>query len=297
MFQLHVGIVTMNPDPWRLEENFARLECYVREAVRRRAQLVIAPESVLDGYVCGADPDTTLERMRQVAQDARDSHYLRRAAELARELGIYLVLGFLQRDGEDLFNSCVMFDPQGQLLAIYSKVHPTNEFGITPGRELRVFPTPLGRVGFLICNDASVHENFSALGAQQVDLILIPNNGGASPAVTRMLAQRARDNVCWIVLANTCSAVVISARGECYMEKYESECVSVQRMDLFDSPRRDEPGLYAPPFMGRRPDLYGPVARSTEPRVLFDAAGRPTELELRHRERWLQTLRSYMEPR
>lgn len=296
MFQLHVGIVTMSPDPWRMEENFARLECYVREAVRRRAQLVIAPESVLDGYVCGADPDTTVERMLQVAQAADDSPYLRRAGQLARELGIYFVLGFLERRADELFNSCALFDPQGQLLAVYSKVHPTNEFAITPGRELRVFPTPLGRVGFLICNDASVHENFSALGAQQVDLILIPNNGGASPAVTRMLAQRARDNSCWIVLANTCSAAVISARGECYLEKYETECVSVQRMDLFDSPRRDEPGLYAPAFMGRRPDLYGSMVQSTEPRVLFDSAGRPTELERRLRERWLQTLRSYMDP-
>ncbi len=294
MFQLQVGIVTMDVTPWQREENFQRMEAYVREAVRRRARLVIAPESVLDGYVCGNDPDTTRERMRQVAETVPDGPYLARAARLSKELGIYLIFGFLEKAAEELFNSCVMLDPQGEIVARYRKIHPTNEFAITPGRELRPFDTPLGRVGFLICNDASVPENFSALAAQQVDIIFIPNNGGAHPPVMQMLRQRARDNFCWIVLANTCSCAIISARGELYLEKYESECVSVQRMDLFDSPRKDDPGLYAPGFMGRRPDLYGPLTRSTEPKILFDEQGRPTPLEEQQRLKWLRKLREFM---
>lgn len=294
MFQIEIGIVTMNPTPWQLEDNFQRMEAHVREAARRRARLVIAPESVLDGYVCGADPDTTRERMLEVAQTVPAGPYLARAGELCRELDIYLVFGFLERAGDELFNSCALFDPQGAIVATYRKVHPTNEYGITPGRELKPFATPLGRVGFLICNDASVPENFSALAAQQVDIIFIPNNGGVHPPVAQMLRQRARDSFCWIVLANTCGCTIVSARGELYLEKYESECVSVQRLDLYDSPRKDEPGLYAPSFMGRRPDLYGPVTQSTEPAVLFDAQGRPTPLEEAQRSRWLRKLREFM---
>src|ERR1041385_3992888 len=143
MFQLQVGIVTMDPTPWQLEENFQRMETHVREAVRRRAQLVIAPESVLDGYVCGADPDTTRERMLRVAQTVPDGPYLVRAGKLSKELGIYLIFGFLEKAGEELFNTCALYDPQGKLIATYRKVHPTNETGITPGRELKPFDTPL----------------------------------------------------------------------------------------------------------------------------------------------------------
>ena len=51
-----VGIATMKATPWELEENFQRLEGLVREAVERRAELVIAPGSVLDGYVFNQDP-------------------------------------------------------------------------------------------------------------------------------------------------------------------------------------------------------------------------------------------------
>lgn len=294
MFRLLVGIVAMDPVPWALEENFQRWESHVREAVRRRAQLVVAPESVLDGYVCGEDPDTTKDRMMQVAQSVPDGPYLLRAGRLSQELGVYLVFGFLEKAGNELFNSCALFDPRGQIIAKYSKIHPTNEFAITPGRELRPCDTPLGRVAFLICNDASVPENFVALAAQQPDIIIIPNNGGAHPPVQQMLRQRARDSACWIILANTCSSAIVSARGELYLERYETECVSVQRIDLFDSPRTDGLGLYAPAFMGRRPDLYGPMTRSTEPTVLFDEKGGVTPLEESQRVAWLKKLREYM---
>lgn len=201
MFHLLTGVVTMNPVPWELEKNFREFEGFVRQAAARRAELVIGPECVLDGYVCGADPDTTVPRMLDVAQTVPDGPYLQRAARLSEELGIYLVFGFLERQGDELFNACVMLDPKGQVIGWYRKVHPTSEFGITPGRELQTFGTPLGRVGFLLCNDASVAENFSALSAQQAEIIFIPTNGGARTMVDFIL--RAVDNSCWIVVANT----------------------------------------------------------------------------------------------
>lgn len=292
MFQLFVGVITMDPVPWKLEENFQRFESYVREAVRRRAKLVVAPESLIDGYVCGADPDTTRDRMLEVAQSVPDGPYIRRAAALAKELGIYLVFGFLERDGDELFNACVMLDPQGAVVGRYRKVHPTNEFAITPGRELKPFDTPLGRVGFLICNDASIVENFSALAAQQTEIILIPTNGGPRTMVDFIL--RAVDSASWIVVANTASCGIVSPRGAVYLEKREAECVSVQRVDLFDALRKDGAGLYAPAFMGRRPDLYQPIARSTEAAVLFDEHGKPTVHEEQRRIEWLKTLRELM---
>ncbi len=151
-----IGIVTMDAKPWALEENYRRLESYVREAARRGAEVVVAPEAVLDGYVCYAAPGVTRERMMEVAQSLPDGPYIVRARRLSRELGIYLVFGFLERSGQEMFNSLVMTDPQGEILAKYSKVHVGGESYITPGRELKPFDTPLGRIGFLICMDRSV---------------------------------------------------------------------------------------------------------------------------------------------
>ena len=269
-----VGIVTMEAVPWELEENFRRMEEYVREAVRRRARVVIAPESVLDGYVCGADPDVTREDMLEIAQTIPHGPYLVRGGELSKELGIYLIFGFLERDGDDLYNSCALFDPQGKIIAKHSKVHSGGEAFITPGRELRPFDTPIGRIGFLICKDREVPDNFNMLAVQNVDAVFIPMDGSGGPHNTRKLVQRAQDNCCWIIVANTWSAVVISPGGEIHLEKYESECVSVQRADLAKAPKG--PGRTR--FMERRYDLYATLAQSYESEKYYDENGRTTSV-------------------
>ena len=186
MFRLLVGIVAMSATPWKLEENFRILESYVREAATRRAQLVIAPESIIDDYMCAADPDTTRERMLAAAQTVPDDPYLMRARALSRELGIYQVISFPERAGEELFNTCVLIDPAGEIIARYSKAHPANESHITPGCELRPFDAPFGQAGFLICSDRHYPDNFGVLGAQGVQVIYLPMDGWGGPENTRM---------------------------------------------------------------------------------------------------------------
>ena len=286
MYRLRVGIVTMEAVPWQLEDNYQRLETYVREAARRRAELVIAPEAILEGYVQGADPDTTQERMLAVAQTVPDGPYIIRARRLSNELGVYLIFGFLERVGEELFNTCVLCDPQGEVIAKYSKISPAWETAVTPGRELKPFDTPLGRVGFLICNDTTVLDNFSVLGAQGAEIIFIPTDGGG-PWTTRRLRQRAIDNLCWIVFADTSCCAIIDPKGEVRLEKYEMESVSVQRLSLYATPRGED----RVSFMARRPDLYEPLTRSVEEKRRYDDKGCVTPFEEEERAEWRERLR------
>ena len=96
-----VGIVTLKSAPWELEDNFHRLEAYVREAAGRRAQVIVAPESVLDGYVFNADPTSQLADMLEIAQTVPDGSYIQRAGALCKELGTYLIFGLLEREEPD----------------------------------------------------------------------------------------------------------------------------------------------------------------------------------------------------
>ena len=160
-----IGIATLKSDPWKLEENFHRLEAMVREAAGRRAELVMAPESVLDGYVFNADPTSTKAEMLKIAQTVPDGEYLGRAGALCRELEIYLIFGFLEREGTDLFNACVLLGREGEVLAHHRKITTAGEYDITPGSELKPFDTPLGKVGFLLCSDRSA-DNVRTLAVQ-----------------------------------------------------------------------------------------------------------------------------------
>ena len=272
-----VGMVALKSTPWALEDNFCRVEAYVREAAARRAQVVVAPESVLDGYVFNEDPTSTREGMLEIAQTVPDGAYIRRAGELCRELGIYLIFGFLEREEQELFNACAMLDPQGQVIAHYRKITTAGEYAITPGGKLEPFDTPLGRFGFLLCSDRTV-DNCSVLGVQGAQVIFNPMDGSGGPENTEKMRWRARDNNCWIVIANTWSSVIISPSGEVHLEKYETECVSVQYVRL---PKGEGNRSR---FVGRRTDLYGPLVETCEPERYYNDRGRLTPQAEERRE-------------
>ena len=279
-----IGIIAMDAKPWALEYNYKRLERYVREAAERDAEVVVAPEAILDGYVCYAAPDTTRERMLEVAQTVPDGRYIVRARKLSRELGIYLVFGFLERAGEEMFNSLVMIDPQGEILAKYRKVHVGGESYITPGHELKPLDTPLGRLGFLICNDRTVPENIRTLGVQGAEIVFLPMDGEGGPSNTQRMARYAADNGCWIVVANTWSSAILSPRGDVRLETYETERVTIGRVTDWEVPK----GTRRRSMIARRPDLYHPLIESFEPVRWYDEKGYPTrwaeEERARHRE-------------
>jgi predicted amidohydrolase len=170
----------------------------------------------------------------------------------------------------------VLVSPQGKLAMRYRKVHPDAEWCITPGKELAPVDTPLGRLGMLICSDRNTVDNWSTLGVQGVEAVLLPMNGGGGPENTAVLRQRARDNGCAVVVANSWSSVLIGPLGEVYLERYESECVSVGRLYVAHAPKGEE----RQQFIGRRPDLYGPLQRNLEPQPMFDEQGEPTAATL-----------------
>ena len=280
-----IGIATMKGDPWELERNFQRMEAMVREAAGRRAEMVMAPESVLDGYVFNEDPTSTKEEMLKIAQTIPDGEYLAKAGALCRELGIYLIFGFLEREGSDLFNACVLLDKEGKILAHYRKITTAGEYDITPGSELKPFDTPLGKVGFLLCSDRTA-DNVRTLAVQGAGVIFIPMDGSGGPDNTEKMRWRARENGCWIAIANTWSAVLISPSGELNLEKYETECVSVQVLML---PQKNQSS-----FANRRADLYEPLTAPAANGNLYDAEGKLTEAALERRK---ESRRSALEKR
>ena len=238
--------------------------------------------------MAGADPHVTEKAMMQIAQEVPNGLYIERGCGLAGELGIYLVFGFVERVEDRMYNSCVLIDPNGDVIARYSKVNPLNEMFITPGHELRPFDTPFGRVGFLICGDRGVLDNFRTLGVQGAQIIFIPMDGGYDPNNLAMLQCRAAENSCCIVIANTHGSGIIRPDGDILHERYESECVSVQRVELAEIE-----ALRPVQFGRRRPDLYGPLIEAIESPHHWDHEGRPTPHEHERRKKWAEDLRRH----
>lgn len=166
-----VAAVQAAPIYLNLERSVSRALELIAEAAKRRAQLVVFPESWLPGYPAWLDNcrDVALwdhQPMKRLYSQLLENSVVvpgrvtDALAEAARRHNLTLVVGVHERVGEGagrgtLYNSILTFSPTGELLNVHRKLVPTfNErliWGQGDGSGLRTVETPVGRVGGLIC--------------------------------------------------------------------------------------------------------------------------------------------------
>lgn len=109
-----------------------------------------------------------------------------RLAERARKHRTWIAFSIVERKGADLFNTAVLLNRDGRVAGTYRKVQlPFEEvtLGIAPGSDFPVFDTDFGRVGMLICHDASFPEAARELALNGAEVILMPIWGGRQTLV------------------------------------------------------------------------------------------------------------------
>ena len=98
-----------------------------------------------------------------------------RLSNLAKEVGCWLVPGsFLEVDGSEVYNTSVVFNPMGELVAKYRKIFPWMPFEDTAyGTDFVVFDIPgITKVGLVICYDLWFPELFRTLTWMGAEVIL-----------------------------------------------------------------------------------------------------------------------------
>ena len=157
----------------------ANLECSataILDAARAGAELVVLPELANSG--CDLSSRESALSIAEKVGDlgASESPTLRAWQEAAEESGIFVVGGFLEREGDSLYNSAAVVGPN--FIGRYRKTHLWNEEKLLyePGRELPIFVTPLCNIGVLVCYDAWFPEASRTLALRGADLLCIPAN-------------------------------------------------------------------------------------------------------------------------
>lgn len=159
----------------------------------------------------------TADALLEVAEPI-DGPYIRRFQELACKLNTCLAFGFAERIGNEAYNCALFLDQQGEICGKYHKVQLAEGTDQTwnfnrVGSRLRAFDTPIGRAGFVICNDRWNPDIVRALALDGARIILIPSYGDKSKRQNRAVLARARENGVPIVEANVGMNLIIS-KGE-----------------------------------------------------------------------------------
>lgn len=131
-----------------LSNNLARINQHIRECAAQRVRVVVFPECALSGYF--EDTATNL-----TAVQLSEAH--RQIADTCRELGIHAIVGTPHRDGERLFNSAVVFSPEGTIVERYHKVQLAERWP-EPGDHLAVFRIDGVPCSIIICHDERYPE-------------------------------------------------------------------------------------------------------------------------------------------
>jgi predicted amidohydrolase len=163
------------------------------EAMRHRIEILMArfpwTQMVLFSELAPYGP---LDRYAQpFPNDA-----LKQFQEDARRFGIWLIPGsmFEQREDGRIYNTSVVINPDGDIVAKYSKMFPFRpyEAGISAGTEFCVFDVPdVGRFGLSICYDIWFPETTRQLTSQGVEVLLNPVLTGTTDRDAELAIARA----------------------------------------------------------------------------------------------------------
>jgi len=163
-----VACVQAEPAILDREATLDKVAALTAEAAGKGASLVVFPETFVPAYPSSAWAKYLAGWGDEAAKAAfallvRESVAVPgpaadRLGEIAREHGVWLVVGVNEVDAErpgTLYNSLLYYSPDGDLALHHRKLVPTNHerlvWGPGDGRGLRAIPTPLGRLGGLIC--------------------------------------------------------------------------------------------------------------------------------------------------
>ncbi|MHA2301015.1 MAG: carbon-nitrogen hydrolase family protein, partial [Candidatus Thorarchaeota archaeon] len=101
-----------------------------------------------------------------------------RLSELAQDIECWLVPGsFWERDGDEIYNTAIAFNPKGEIVAKYRKLYPwMPSEDVSYGTDFVVFDIPgLVKIGLVICYDLWFPEIFRTLVWKGADVILQPS--------------------------------------------------------------------------------------------------------------------------
>jgi len=127
-----------------------------------------------------------------------DSEPIMLIREKAKQYNTYIVFSFLELENKEYVNAGFLIDRQGNILGKCRKTHLTMselENGMTPGEEIKVFDTDIGKIGIAICWDMFFPELVRKMQKMGVDIICNPTAGYRE---SRMI-ERARESGAYII--------------------------------------------------------------------------------------------------
>lgn len=271
-----VAAVQTEPKILEKERNLERCVELVRGAAGERARLIVFPECALTGYVFSS-LEEALPMCEPIPGPSTD-----RLAGLCAELNVYVVIGLLEIEIDECYNTAVLLGPGG-LIGKYRKLHlpclGVDRFLSRGNIPHTVHETGIGTIGMGICYDVLFPEHARVLALKGADIFVLPTNWPEhrEHVPEHIIAARAAENMIFVIAVNRvgqergtrfigsstiahCVKGTVLAKGSPDAEETlyaEIEPAEARQKHVVISPGAFEFDL----FRDRRPDLYGVITQ------------------------------------
>src|SRR5262249_6657227 len=146
------------------EANLSKVQDFSQRAKEAGAELILFPEMTDTGY--------SMPVIQKHANHWK-AGFIAGLREIAGQLSIAIVSGVSERDGSSIYNSQVLVDAKGDIVAKYRKTHlyavaPVDEqICFEPGDAFASFALGDLRFGFSICYDLRFPEMYRKMATEQ----------------------------------------------------------------------------------------------------------------------------------
>ncbi|CAM5214863.1 putative amidohydrolase OS=Ureibacillus acetophenoni OX=614649 GN=SAMN05877842_10620 PE=3 SV=1 [Ureibacillus acetophenoni] len=179
MENLKVALIQLDSQNDKLD-NLAKTERYIKEAANNNATLITLPQYF--NFI------GTEEEEEANAESIETGETVQLLKSLAKKHNVWIHGGSILEKSDTpgkYFNTTVMVDPNGEVLAVYRKIHlydvsiengPTFLESNTKrnGNKIIVVDTPFTKIGLSICYDLRFPELFRIQALKGAELAILP---------------------------------------------------------------------------------------------------------------------------
>lgn len=182
------------------KNNALRISEVISRSASEGTKIIVFPECALTGY-CFSSKQEAFEN----ALEKNDECILKIQKTCEKEK-ILSIVGFAEKEGNNLFNSAIIISPSG-FLGVYRKTHlpllGLDKF-VVRGDALPVYEYENIKFGVLICYDVRIPEAARILALKGAQIIFVPTNWpeGAQSASDLVCPTRAIENHLFVVSSN-----------------------------------------------------------------------------------------------
>ncbi len=250
---IRVAQIKVYPQKGELEANHQKLMEILKGIEKNEhIDVVVTPEGFLDGYA-STEKSVTKEDMIKYAIDPLASEYTCAVSDWAARNKAWVVYGCARKAAEGVFNTALIYNRSGALVAMYDKLHlQEHDLKYTPGRHLDVYESDFGPFGVMICADRRWPETARTLTLKGARVIFNPTYGMHGKLNLCMMRTRSYENGIYIAFTHPGQALVTDPRGAvvCNNED-QNKSYTATEIDLSKAPANKGGHI-----VDRRTDVY-----------------------------------------